>query len=268
MIKVSGEIVSIERFPNGESRITIPKSSTIERGNMRIQLKYESDADLLALFILTKEIRDRGLCNNIHLHMAYSPYSRMDRRIGDFCFSLKHIAEFINSLNFASVRIVDAHSDVILGLINRARPGSEIPELVARVKEWAEDYAIQFDTVYFPDSGAEKRYREYAGALPTVTGHKVRNPETGKIESVTIHDNIEVKSVIMIDDLCSYGGTFFMGAEALAKKGMEKYVLIVPHLEDAVFSGSLLADPQLLAIFTTNSMIRSKKHPKIIEYAL
>ena len=119
MVLLNGYTVNIKQFPNGESYADISKDK-INTGANLVELKYESDIDLMMLKYIVDYIRDLPNMRNVpcNLIMKYIPYSRMDRKEESRLFTLKSIASFINSMNFDCVTVWEPHSDVSVDLIN------------------------------------------------------------------------------------------------------------------------------------------------------
>ena len=85
MIKVNGEVINVEKFPDGTQRIMDFKSSLFddnEKPYFNIVWLYETDAEMFTLMCVVNHIRDNhwyGSNAIIHLTMPYIPNARMDR---------------------------------------------------------------------------------------------------------------------------------------------------------------------------------------------
>lgn len=270
MIVLNETPIKVSAFPNSEMhllRSEIIKALNYTRSN-KLEFKWTSDSDLIELMIVKRYIDDMLSCHHVKivdLYVMYMPYSRMDRNTVEV-FSLKYIAEFMNNLSFNSVTVYDTHSDVTPALLNNC---STIDKTMVYFNKCAR--AIGFnrskDFVLLPDAGAQKRYHLLTD-LNLLLGYKSRNLSTGKIEKygfLDLSDGFNSCSrVIIVDDLCSRGGTFDMAAKALKNRRDVLVYLIVGHCEQTVFSGNLLKDDSPIEkIFTTNSMKRDH-HEKII----
>jgi ribose-phosphate pyrophosphokinase len=261
MIWLNGKKVEISQFPNKESKIedSINKHIyTFEDDVNIIHFRFEDDRDLIHLMIIKKHLDSLGV-KDIILYCPYVPYSRMDRSVNDSVFTLKYIAEFINSLNFAEVNIHEAHSDVTPALIDRC----DNKNINYNILKWVKkdiDFDIEKDYIFFPDAGAQKRY-DIPGHNQLV-GFKKRNWETGNIEGLDIVGNVPEykpnRKVIIIDDLCSYGGTFTRSAKELYKNGFEYIYLLVAHCEDSIFKGSIFKEDLIDRVYTTDSILDTK----------
>lgn len=248
----------VEKFPNGEKRISVAFEDSFHfHPEATITFKYETDSDLMDLFFIKKHIDERYPTAKITLRVHYFPYSRMDRVEGtSLIFTLKHVAAFINSLNFNSVYILEPHSHVAPALIDRNKIGLISADLLKNASIF-ENFNPSKDVIYFPDLTAEKRYAESAIGWNVLTGVKKRNFTTGEITDLKIVGNVPAEpfNVIMIDDLCSKGGTFIMGAKKLIDLGAKKIVLCVAHCENTIFKGEIPNERLIDAVYTTDSIL-------------
>src|SRR5437764_9384910 len=153
------------------------------------------------------------------LIIYYMPYSRMDRSEGGSPFTLKYVANFINSLKFNSIQVIEPHSDVTCAVLDNATPNYINYNLLFDVMKQVR-FEPNHDSIVFPDSGAQKRYSNLK-FKHTLIGNKKRDFETGRITSLDIIGEVGKigNKAIIVDDLSSYGGTFIMTAETLRKKG-------------------------------------------------
>ena len=69
-------------------------------------------------------------------------------------------------------------------------------------------------------------------------------------------DMIAGRNVLIIDDICSKGGTFYHSAKRLKEAGAANIYLYVTHCESTIYEGELLKEDSLIKhIFTTNSLL-------------
>ena len=191
--------------------------------------------------------------------MPYLPHARMDRikNPDTEVFTLKYFCEVINSLNFDSVVVVDAHSNVGPALLNNCENFPVKEELNYAIQNIQRDLDGKDLMLFFPDEGSMKRYSDWS-PLPYSFGVKQRDWETGKITSLRIEGEVDVagRDVLIVDDICSYGGTFFRAAQALKDAGARHVYLYVTHCEENILKGSIFNDDKVVidGIYTTTSM--------------
>lgn len=118
MIYLNNHKIEFTSFPNGETCVDLKFREHLKLRN-QIKWKYEGDSSLMELFFFKKAI-EKDRCQN-ELVIAYMPYSRMDRKGGNYLFTLKHISNFINGLNFDYVSVIEPHSDVTLALLDNSK---------------------------------------------------------------------------------------------------------------------------------------------------
>lgn len=262
MIAVNGQIVHFETFPNGETRIdgaAITSSLFTEKMNA-IDFKYQTDADLLRLMFVRRYIAD----HKAHLRIWYMPYSRQDRRqYLSTVFTLRYVCDFINDLCFDGVMVVEPHSDVTCALLNNCSPVYPTVELMNRVRAEI-GFDAERDYLFYPDAGAQKRYSSMFG-LNSLVAIKHRNFQTGKITRLDVvgGELSDRPKIIIVDDLCSYGGTFLLSAERLKEIGAGDIYLFVAHCERSVYDGKMIYSPLIKGLYTTNSILDAYLDPKI-----
>ena len=173
-------------------------------------------------------------------------------------FTLKYFAKFINALNFEAVYIYDIHSNVGVALIDRVfelYPSDKVNAVIKKEK---------IDTLYFPDEGSVKRYSDKFNK-PFVFGMKNRDWKTGQILGLDVLGNTDLikdKTILIVDDICSRGGTFYHSAKKLKELGAGKIYLFVTHCENTILEGDILTSGLIEKVYTTNSIF-TKKHEKI-----
>lgn len=253
MIRVGNVEIKQGQFPDGTLLMKFdPNGDEFDpRGNMLVEWYYENDAELFSLICVKRHLDRVYSYSDVVLYMPYIPHARMDRVKSDAdVFTLKYFCEIINSLNFKIVHVRDAHSNVSLALLDNV------------VDEGVENYihkatiASKADALFFPDEGAMKRYSDKS-EKPYAFGMKKRDWETGKILGLDIinAENIKGKNVLIVDDICSRGGTFFHAAKALKAAGAKSVSLYVTHLERTVILGEMASTDGLVDhIYTTQSI--------------
>ena len=255
MIKVNGVEIKQGNFPDGT--LLMKFDPTAEEFNnvgnnaaIEIRWLYENDGELFSLICVKGQI-DRYFSGRfIILDMPYIPHARMARvKKYDDVFTLKHFCEIINSLHFDRVFVRDAHSNVSLALLNNVI--DESADYWIRIA--AEGYNAE--ALFFPDEGAMKRYSSDA-PLPYAFGMKKRNWKTGNILGLDLinPENIVGKRVLIVDDICSRGGTFYHSAKALKAAGAASVALYVTHLEETILLGDLPDSGLIDRVYTTPSI--------------
>ena len=288
MIKLNDFIIKPEYFPDGtfcifnldENVINWPMGQKIT-----ITWLYEGEFEMSLLMFLTKHVKETfNTYSKLILNLPYVPNSRLDRTKSDCeVFTLKYFCDFINYLNFDRVEIFDPHSDVTPALIKNVRvitPNKMIGDVLDEI-EYTNDTPIYKGTtiIYFPDAGAMKRYKDMPRlkGYDIIYGEKDRDWRTGKIVGLKVFNQkgeriddmenyLDGKSVLMIDDIISYGGTLAYSADALKAIGASHIYVYASHVENSIADGSVnkvkerLDNETITEVFTTNSLFNTSKY--------
>lgn len=264
MIRLQNREVDINHFPDGTLLIKDVVKGVEKGEEIIVKWNYESNEELVALYFLTKHIKSLGY-ENVVLDMPYIPNARQDRvKCEEDVFTLKYFAQMINSLGYTEVRVLDAHSNVSLALIDRVKnitPVSYINNVINQIENSRGKKPLMF----YPDEGAGKRYSGMID-LPYCFGIKKRDWESGIIKGLDVSgetDSINGNDILIVDDICSYGGTFLFSAEKLKELGAQNIYVFVSHCEASILDGKLPDSGLITRIYTTDSIF-NKEH-EIIE---
>lgn len=258
MIQYNGRTVELNRFPDGTLLL---KENAEETNEAVLCWQFENNEEMVALYFLTKHLQAKGVAR-IVLELPYIPNARQDRvKKPEDVFTLKYFAEFINSLGFAEVVVLDPHSYVSEALIDRIRirTPKEYVERVIGCLGGTENLLL-----FFPDEGAMKRYSAMF-ELPYVFGIKKRDWSTGEIKGLDVAGRTELiagSRILIIDDICSRGGTFYHSAKELKELGAEEIYLYISHCENTILEGKIPNTDLIQKVYTTNSIFTGS-HEKI-----
>lgn len=277
MIKVNGKTIEFGNFPDGSMLFKYsPFVNDLYPDIVSIRWHYENDREFLGLIYLVKHLRSLGI-EHMSLYMPYIPNARQDRvKTVEDVFTLKYFAELLNSLNFDSVTVLDPHSYVSEALINNLNvetPKNYVRGILNKIPLRRERVYNPIDfspqerfsvTMFYPDEGAMKRYSGMI-ELPYAFGIKKRDWKTGKILGLNVAgevDQIAGRDILIVDDICSRGGTFLHSAKKLKELGANKIYLYVSHCENTILEGELLTSGLIEKVYTTDSIF-TKSHEKV-----
>lgn len=246
MIKINGIVIEQNHFPDGT--LLMKLDSCQKDQFILFEWFYENDAELFTLICARRHLG----AYKAGLYLPYCPHARMDRvKNTEDVFTLKYFCEIINSLNFDFVHVKDAHSNVSLALLHNVISLDPSPNIENVLRDFDSNLAL-----FYPDEGAMKRYA-HTFAIPFAFGMKKRDWETGKILGLDIlqSENIVGKDVLIIDDICSRGGTFYHSAKALLEAGAASVSLYVTHCENTILEGEIFTSGLIKQVYTTNSLV-------------
>ena len=262
MIYLNGVEITGNTFPNNELNLLSIEEAINARSQYKTNhfiLKYEDDRDLMALFFAKKQV-DLRTSDISNLSMYYCPYSRMDRaETIQTPFMLKFFCDFINQMSFSKVEVFEPHSDVTGQLLNNFVKKDIVLELLPTVME-SIGFNPDKDFIVYPDETATKRYG-FIGVDNKLFAKKKRDFATGHITDLEIvgETNGEPFNALIVDDLCSRGGTFLYNAEKLKERGANNIFLLIGHCENTIFDGKIFNSGLIEKVFTTDSIL-TKHH--------
>lgn len=196
----SGDIeVKIGQFPDGEPTVEVESDlSQFQNEEVMILTRITSPRDLFVLQLVGDILHRWEI--KFSIYISYLMSQRMDRVMAfTRPYSLKVVANTINSINATNVALEEPHSDVAINLINNSF--SLEPKILAPIED---------ALLVFPDAGACERYSSYKGHA--VIGKKHRDISTGAIQGIEIQNpdllrELKYNSLVIVDDLVDGGGT-------------------------------------------------------------
>ena len=213
------EVIS---FPDGEKHLKIKELD--RKDTVGINCRITNSDDVFLLMQLS-DILNRQCIVVEKITINYLMTMRCDRLFSfEQPFSLKIVADVINSFNAKKVLIIEPHSNTCLDLIKNSEAWYTSKGLMKQ------------KTVCCPDKGA---FLRYGGSIYIqrrfIVCSKERDISTGKLQGFKIENiygngNYMNDDITVIDDLCDGGGTFIGIAELLRKElNLKSLTLAVTH---------------------------------------
>lgn len=250
----------ISKFPDGQQTIDLVDFFIGEYMGASVQIKsrLNSFKDLELIICANQILKNLGV-SRVHLYVPYFLGARSDRRFqeGGVNYLKQVICPIINNQDFASVAVMDPHSDVLEACLNNFRKENNF-ELVKNAL--LDLVRVDSDEVVLvsPDAGAYKKVYDVAKEFNVekiITATKVRDLVTGNILRTEIpvldqHNNL---MYLIVDDICDGGRTFLELAKVIKEgRPTAKVYLIVTHgIFSAGFNGLM---NEIDGIYTTNSV--------------
>lgn len=253
----------ISRFPDGQQSIDL--EFTHFNDEVTINSRLNDFKDLEVILCATAALRNLKV-KTIHLYVPYFLGARSDRKFseGGINYLKDVICPIINSQDFESVTIVDAHSDVLEACIKNYKKIDNI-KLVKFALTDIDNTNSAKEKLYLvsPDAGALKKIynvAEHFGIDQIVIANKHRDIKTGKITHTEVPGLTQEpgsKNFVIIDDICDGGRTFLEIAKTIRKEREDsvfndKIYLVVTH---GIFSAGFSELKNWIdGIYCTNSV--------------
>jgi len=237
----------IKTYPDGTQYVKVIEFSD------ELNFRINSYSDLWTL----RQIKD--VCDynkqEVNLYIPCLLDAQADKRFNpDESSGLKLVCEFINLMKFKSVNVFHPHnSEVVEALIDNVKIIDNTDFIKTVIHNNKFDNVILMST----DAGGFKPLMKLADKLQwegeVYSASKSRKYENGKsklIQEINKTD-FEGKDILIVDDICVYGGTFIGLAKMLKERNCGKLYLAISHLTIKMPNSQIfkLYDK----IFTTNS---------------
>ena len=227
----------------------------IEEFKTELTFRINSYEDLWYL----RQVKDVYDANNKSLSVLIPCLldAQADRRFNlNESANLKLVCEFINSMKFEKVKVFHPHNaEVVEALIDKVEIIDNY-KFISDVLDYIEnDNLILMST----DAGGFKPLMKLSdklkwnGEVFSATKSRIWNSVNHKSELIQRIDreDFEGKDVLIIDDLCVFGGTFMGLSNLLAVKNIGKLYLAVSHI--TVQNPNIKLNEFFDQIYTTNS---------------
>lgn len=255
--------VLFQPFPDGEIYVQI-QENVRGRDVFVIQtVARDPNYYLMELLILIDALK-RASAKSISTVIPYFGYSRQDRKDKPRVpITAKLVADLLVTAGATRVLTMDLHAGQIQGFFDipvdnlYARPVLADAVLKLGVKDLV---------VMAPDLGAIKIARAYAshlkGEFAVIDKRRLSSEE---VSVTAIIGNVEGRDVLLVDDMCSTGGTLVSAAEACKKAGAHRIFAAFTHgllVGDAV---TKLAESPIEKIIMSNTVPLPEmlQHPKV-----
>ncbi|MHA2173651.1 MAG: ribose-phosphate diphosphokinase [Candidatus Hodarchaeales archaeon] len=255
-------------FPDGEicPRLLIDNRSTIQKAHtivvLQLMLSQSKNDYLISLLLVIKNLKRLGAAK-ITCIMPYHIYSRQDRetRIGE-PLSSHFLASLLESAGVNHFLTINSHSygkNPLSDFFKNASATSisAIPLLSKAVKEQNE--SKEEIICFSPDEGALKLAKEAAEAINSPyygTLRKKRDPDTGEVsqELIGIDISLRDRTILIVDDLVSSGGTMIGAARILKQKGVKTIYLTYVHAVHSLENFNTIKKEDIQYFFSTDTI--------------
>lgn len=245
--------VLFEPFPDGEIYAQILENVRGREVFVVQTVARRPNYYLMELLIMIDALK-RASAKSIIAVIPYFGYSRQDRKDKPRVpITAKLVADLLATAGATRVLTMDLHAGQIQGFFD-----VPVDNLYAR-PSIGEAIKKRVDTtnlvVMAPDLGATKIARAYAnhlGAELAVMDKRRKSIE--EVEIFSILGEVENKDVILVDDMCSTGGTLIAAAQACKDKGAKKIFVAFTHGLLVGNAGALIESDCIERIFLSNTV--------------
>jgi ribose-phosphate pyrophosphokinase len=240
----------IEMFPDGEIGVQILESVRGRDVFIVQSMARHPNFYLMELLILVDAFK-RASVRSIIVVIPYYGYARQDRRGKERePITAKLVADLLQRAGVTRVLTMDLHTEQIQGFFD-----IPVDNLYARplIVEALSKQKMGELIVVTPDIGSIKLARSYAEALKVdLAIVDKRRVSAKEVEMAALIGDVVNKNVLLVDDMCSTGGTLKTAARVCKTAGAKHIWAAVTH---GLFVGKgLLGDSGIERIMMSNTV--------------
>lgn len=267
----------VVRFGNSEVRVRIPNSIENQIGVIIQSTSNPTDANLMELFFFCDALR-RCEAKKVVGIIPYFGYARQNiqHRPGE-CVSANVIIRFLESIGFYKIYTIDLHDQATEGVFSIPfKHLTAVPLLAQAIKKYLINAKPENVAIISPDQGGIERSRRFAEVFfgkPIDIGVIEKKRNLDKIhesDDLGLFGDVKDKTVILVDDIITSGGTLINAAELCLKKGAKNVIAAITHHDFSEKAPKKIQDSVIEKLFTTNTIVlkEEQKIPKLIEISI
>ncbi|PSO05834.1 hypothetical protein B9Q13_00490 [Candidatus Marsarchaeota G2 archaeon ECH_B_SAG-G16] len=241
-------------FPDGETYVRLPASPSSKDVILLNTFYPNQDRRIVETLLMCDALRRSGV-QNITLIVPYLAYARQDKVfLSGEPISLVPIGRALSCLGVNDVIVVEAHSKEALEALGLNVTNVEVRESMLKALEALK---IKPDVIVAPDKKAEIRASWLALKLNAelLVFEKSRDRLTGQVSSQPVKEvNVSQKSVLIVDDIISTGGSVANASSFLKKEGALEIRAMCVHALMVGDAESVLFESGVLAVYGSNTI--------------
>lgn len=241
--------ISFETFPDGEIGLQVLENVRGKDVFVLQSIARRPNHYLMELLILVDALK-RASARSITAILPYYGYARQDRKDkGRVPITAKLVANLLEKAGVTRVLTMDLHTEQVQGFFD-----IPVDHLYARPLfiHVLREKGLKNLVVVSPDVGSSKMARKFAEDLKVdLAVVDKRRINSNQIEANALIGDVTGKNVIIVDDICSTGGTLKAAAKACKKKGAKSVQVCVSH--GLLMEGSLESE-DIDHVYLTNTV--------------
>ena len=215
ILNAEAVICKVRRFPDGESKITLPR---IPKGHcIVVQSTHPPvDTSMMHAVMLIQKVAQTS--EKVTVVVPYMGYARQDQEfLNGEIVTLRVVMNMLMAAGADRLITVDIHSAAALSYSNNISSVSAMPELAKHF----DSMSLSNPLVVSPDRGGMQRAEAFADILgiQAITLDKERDRVTGKVSVSTGSADARGNDIILVDDIISTGGSMIEAAKVLKEQG-------------------------------------------------
>lgn len=268
----------IVRFENSEIRIHIEEDVRNESCYVIQPTANPSDTHLMELFFFCDALR-RQEAKKVYAIIPYFGYARQDvqHRPGE-CVSANVVIRFLESIGFYKVYVINLHDEATEGVFSIPFKNiNAFPILAEEIRTYIGEVATDTVAVVSPDHGGVERARKFGDELFGHVEHSISVVEKKrdlahihKSVALDLYGDVKGKTVILVDDMITSGGTLRHAAQLCLDRGATRVLTAVIHHDFGPKAPAELQASVIEKVFTTDTIAlkENQKFKKLVEVSV
>lgn len=250
----------IDHFANSEIKVTI-QEVVAESHCIVVQSIANPANDRLMELAFTVDALKRQGAAEVSLFIPYFGYARQNiQHMPGECVSAHVVIQLLESLGVHDVTTIELHDEATAGVFSIPfATKTALPLLASEMKKVIDPKTA---LVASPDQGGIERARTFANAFyegmetpELITVEKKRNLEgIHESRAVELYGDVKGKTVILVDDVATSGGTILHAAELCLSKGATAVYAAVVHPDFAQGVPQKIQESPIVKWYTTNTI--------------
>ncbi len=241
--------ILIETFPDGEIGVQILENVRGRDVFVLQTIARHPNLYLMELLIIVDALK-RASARSIVAVIPYFGYARQDRKDkGRVPITAKLVANLLEKAGVTRVLTMDLHAEQIQGFFD-----IPVDNLYARptLVEAAKKLGLESCIVVTPDIGSIKLARAFAEEMKVdLAIVDKRRVSAERVEMNALIGDVENHDVLLIDDMCSTGGTLKTASWVCKRAGAKRICAAVTH---GLFVGQAFEESAIEEMLISNTI--------------
>ena len=215
----------IETFPDGEIGVQILENVRGKDVFLVQSPAHHPNRFLMELLIMVDAMK-RIAVKSVSVIMPYFPYARQDRREGgQTAIAARLVANLLAEAGVDRLLTMDLHTESVEGFFKFPVDHLHARQLFVKALK-----KVKNAVVVAPDIGAATMARKFAVDLNLDFAIVDKRRISGsKVEANSVIGDVKGKTVILVDDIISTGGTLKAAAKICKKEGAKNCIAVATH---------------------------------------
>lgn len=268
LLNIGLSAAEVIRFDNSEVRVRIEEDVKNKLCVVIQPTANPTDTNVMELMFFCDALKRQEADKVIGI-LPYFGYARQDiqHRVGE-CISANVIIRFLKTIGFDKIYTFDLHDDATAGVFSIPFKNlTALPILADAVKNHLKlkNPTPEKIAIVSPDQGGIERARKFGESffghsffsIEVIEKKRDRNV-VAQSQALKLYGDVEKRTVIIVDDIVTSGGTLVNAAELCLKGGADKILAVIVHLDLGENAPERIKTSSIEKLFTTDTILNKR----------